>query len=300
MRAVVVGDCLLDISVEHGPIAPGGDRPARIRLSPGGQGANVAVRLARRGVATRLLGALGDDFAGALLHDHLIREGVELTPLSADRSGAVAVLLDGDGERTMLSDRASLDVQSLVAASGALGDADWIHVSGYALREAAGEALTGLLAARRPVSLLSVDGGSVTSEDAGLFADRLARCHPDLLIVNRHEAAALTGAAPREQLVELAARLAARAPVAVVTGGSAGSAAVRDGDRIALPAPELPRPAVDGTGAGDAYTASLIAGLAGAEWPPDPAELRRAMEAASAAGGEAAGLHGAQARVSGE
>jgi ribokinase len=300
MRAVVIGDCLLDISIEHGPMAPAGDRPARIRLSPGGQGANVAVRLARRGAATRLLAAWHDDPAGRLLRDHLAEERVELVPLPAARSATVAVLLDRAGERTMLSDRATIDADALVTALAVADDADWLHVSGYALRDPAGETLAERLAAHGRAVRLSLDGGSVTPADAGTFIERLARCEPELLIVSRDEAAALSGVAGSGPLVELAQHLRGRAAVVVVTGGSAGSAAVCDGNRIELPAPDLPGPALDATGAGDAFAACLIAALASVAWPPDVADLRRAMQAASAAGGEVARRHGAQARVSGE
>ena len=56
MHFAVVGDCLLDVTVaSSGPIVRGGDEPARIELGPGGQAANVAVRLARGGASVRLI-----------------------------------------------------------------------------------------------------------------------------------------------------------------------------------------------------------------------------------------------------
>ena len=57
---------------------------------------------------------------------------------------------------------------------------------------------------------------------------------------------------------------------------------------------------VDATGAGDAYAAALILVLGAAEWAPEVAVLRAAMEAGSRAGGLAARVAGAQARIAGE
>ena len=102
----VVGDALLDVHVVPArPPRPGGDVPAEIRLEPGGQGANVAVRLGRRRLPVRLVCALGADAAGGLLRERLAADGVEVVGISAPASGAVVVLLDAMRERTMLSQR---------------------------------------------------------------------------------------------------------------------------------------------------------------------------------------------------
>jgi len=95
MRVTVIGDSTLDVTVRptQGP-RPGGDVPARIGLSPGGQGANVAVRLARDGVTVLLVTAIADDAAGQILTSNLVVDGVILERLPAERSGAVVALLD--------------------------------------------------------------------------------------------------------------------------------------------------------------------------------------------------------------
>jgi sugar/nucleoside kinase (ribokinase family) len=64
----VVGDLSLDIVVaQSGPRREGSDVPAKIRIGPGGQAANVAVRLARLGAGAALVAPLADDAAGRLL-----------------------------------------------------------------------------------------------------------------------------------------------------------------------------------------------------------------------------------------
>ena len=66
-RFAVLGDCTLDIAiVPEARRRHGGDVPAEIRLGPGGQAANLAVRLARMGErsSVRLVAAMADDLAG--------------------------------------------------------------------------------------------------------------------------------------------------------------------------------------------------------------------------------------------
>ena len=58
-------------------------------------------------------------------------EGVELRAIDADATGAVVVLLDERGERTMLSQRAPF---AAVAAAGLAADG-WLVLSGYLLLE---------------------------------------------------------------------------------------------------------------------------------------------------------------------
>jgi len=65
MPITVIGDSTLDVTVRpaEAPRA-GGDVPASISLAPGGQGANVAVRLARAGIDVRLATAIGGNLLG--------------------------------------------------------------------------------------------------------------------------------------------------------------------------------------------------------------------------------------------
>src|SRR5688500_15594798 len=102
----VIGDALLDVHVTpSAPLEPGSDRAAEVRLEPGGQGANLAVRLARRGVPVRLICALADDTAGAMVRAALGSDGVEVDAREVPMTGVVVVLVAADGGRTMLSQR---------------------------------------------------------------------------------------------------------------------------------------------------------------------------------------------------
>jgi ribokinase len=296
----VIGDTTLDVTVRPDePPRPGGDVPASITIAPGGQGANVAVRLARAGVAVRLATAIADDAAGRLLLAALEAEGVALLRMTAASSGTVVALLDAAGERAMLSDRVTLDPAAVAAAGAA-----WVHCSAYPLADdVTGDALAEALGSLSAGSRISAGGGSLPPDPAraARVRERLATTRMSLLILERDEAAALLDA-PLPSLPAAADALLTTFPatIAVVTGGASGSAAAGPGFAFSVPAQNPSSPMLDATGAGDAYAAALIAALLPTAWPPDVATLRAAMEAGSRAGGLVSRVLGAQGRVAGE
>lgn len=300
---LVVGDSLLEVTVAPSePMRPGADAPACISLGPGGQGANVAVRLARHGVRVRLVTALGSDAAGRLVREALAAEGVELDEVAAERTGAVVSILGSAGERTMLSQRVPFELDAATKVSRALVGARWLHVSGYLLRGAGAVEVAAGMRHAAGSARVSVGGGSVPpGPEAERFRAALVALQPDLLMTSRDEAASVIADASRDASpVEMARRLASLAPVAIVTAGEEGSAVAGNGATFAIPAIGGEQPVVDATGAGDAYAAALIATLDGSAWPPDTAALRRAAEAASRAGAAVARVWGAQGRIADE
>jgi ribokinase len=94
-------------------------------------------------------------------------------------------------------------------------------------------------------------------DDARAFAGRLPRVadarRPRALIVNRREAAVLTGASTPG---EAAAKLTQCADIAAVTLGPDGAVAVIDGEEVAVQGSNT-APLVDTTGAGDLFAAAL-------------------------------------------
>ena len=284
-RVVVVGDATLDVIIRAAadPV-PGSDLPAEIRLEPGGQGANVAVRLARAGIAVRLACAIGTDPAGRILRERLSADGVELATTPAPHSGVVISMVVA-GERTMRSDRQPLP--PLDAAL--LGGAEWVHVSGYALADdATGDRLAAALGDLPGGVRVSVGGAPVVDAAHGVRCRaRLVAAGVDLLCLGRAELTALTIAA------DAAGGLA---EFLIVTDGPRGSRATGRGlaAPIEVPAVALPGAVVDPTGAGDAYAAAVIASLLNEAWPPTDAALRVAMQRGSQAGAQVARVIGAQ------
>jgi fructokinase len=219
--------------------------------------------------------------------------------MAAARTAVVVALLDAGGERSMLSDRQTIEASQVHPA---LGGASWIHVSAYALLDdVEGDPLARLLGERPGGARLSVAGGSIPPEPAivSRFRRRLAAARPDVVVVSREEAGALLGR-PADMTRDAAAHLAELAPLVVVTAGRAGSAAALDGKVHEAAAPEVPGPALDATGAGDAYVAALVAVLASGTWPPSTDALRTAMGEGSRSGALVARVVGAQARIDGE
>jgi sugar/nucleoside kinase (ribokinase family) len=261
-RVVVVGDVLYDMVARvEGGLPVGADSFVRIQDSPGGSGANVAAWLASLGVEAHLVGRVGEDPLG----DHLeagLREAGVRTHLSRDPSlptGRVFVLVDGSGERTMITDRGAgealgpRDIQPRLFAPGA-----HLHLTGYLFsggrrREAALEALR---LARGASMSVSVDPSSVTLLRA-VGVERFAgwTSGADLLFPNLPEAALLSGRAEPEKA---ASRLLERYRAVVLKLGPGGALyADREGGRERLPAPRVRR--ADATGAGDALCAAFLA-----------------------------------------
>ena len=286
----VVGDALLDVHViPSRPPRAGGDVPAEIRLEPGGQGANVAVRLARQGHRTRLVCALGTDTAADILRDRLAGDGVERFEVGASRTGAVVVLLDADRERTMFSQRVPFarHVPAIVPA-----EAGWLVVSGYLLLEA--HADLARLAVTRHRALL---GCSLEPSEVASWIDRARSLAAHIVVLNLHEARTLWGA--DDEPAALSAQLAMLLDATIVVTHADGATAARDEEVIDV-AGRTDEAVVDATGAGDALAAGLIGTLADGAWPPGRADFERAMTVAVELASAVSRVSGAQAWVGGE
>lgn len=271
----VIGDALLDVHVTPAVSPrPGEDVPATIRLGPGGQGANIAVRLARRGVSVALTCALADDASGRLVRAALETDGVELHAVEADATGVVVVLLDARGDRTMMSQRMPF---AAAAAERVAVDA-WLVLSGYLLLEPSGETLARSLAAL-PARRVLV-GCAVPDDLVAAWRSAAAAFAPDLVVMNT---------------AELARLAVDGAPGTAVTDAGGATAAI--GAATAEVRVPPGSGAVDTTGAGDAFAAALVAGLLDADWPPAQPELHEALRDAVELAAAVARAPGAQARV---
>jgi sugar/nucleoside kinase (ribokinase family) len=289
---LVVGDALLDIhAAPADAIRPGGDVPAAVRLGVGGQGANLAVRLARRGLSVRLACAVGDDAAAPLVRTSLYRAGVTIVPMPARSTGAVVIVVDAVGERTMLSDRVAFRPAVAARLPELAATVDWVVVSGYLLEERGSPLERSAAGGARRMLVAS------PFRDADAWRAGLERFGPDLLVVNHTEAAALSGMDPDQPAVDLAAALAegAAAETVVVTHVRGAAAVTATGPPIGIDV-EPDASVVDTTGAGDAFAATLLAELHRA-WPPEPEGLRAAMTRAVSVATAVARVVGAQVPV---
>ena len=253
-RIVVVGSVNLDLVVrverlpEPGETVGGGTF-ARV---PGGKGANQAVACARLGAEVTMVAAVGrDPFAEEALAG-LREAGVTLELHETDRPTGVAVIqVDGGGETT---------IAVAPGANAALG----------AVELPPHDAVLCQLEVPDAAVLSAWEGCG------GLFCLNAAPARPvavdaDLTVVNRHELGALVR---RDGLVAL-------------TLGAEGAVLLDDGEEVARAAPPSVE-AVDGTAAGDAFTACLLVSLL------EGRDQEEALRRACAAGAMAASRFGAQ------
>lgn len=280
-RVLIVGDVIDDVVVEPlGPIARATDTPARITPTPGGSAANQAVWLAAAGTHVRLAACVGA--ADVDRHARLLREAGVEPHLAADGqrpTGTIVILVEGDGERTMFTDRGanlSLDLDAL--PDTLLDGIDLLHLSGYSLFDArVRTAVLDLVGRARARDVpLSIDPGSTGFLREVGPAAFLGWIDPvEVLLPNLEEARLLTG---RNGAEEAATALLEVATVVAVTCGGAGAIVTSRGSSPrAVPAPTVE--VVDTTGAGDAFAGSFLAAwLAGV----DPLVAARAGVAAGA------------------
>jgi ribokinase len=253
-RITVVGSVNLDLvaRVERLPEpgeTVGGATLARI---PGGKGANQAVACARLGADVTMIAAVGRDAQADEALAGLRAAGVELLLQPSEAPTGVALIqVDAQGETT---------ISVAPGANATLGAVD-------------------LPPHDAVLCQLEIPDGAVLSaweECAGLFCLNAAPARPvavdaDLAVVNRHELETLVR---RDGLVAL-------------TLGAEGAVLLDDGEEIARAVPP-PVEAVDGTAAGDAFTACLLVSLL--EERPHEEALRRACTS----GAVAASRFGAQ------
>ncbi|SFQ61259.1 Sugar or nucleoside kinase, ribokinase family [Amycolatopsis arida] len=254
---VVVGDAGLDVVARHdGPIVHGGDARAEVRLTGGGAGANTALWLRACGARPTLVARVGDDTGGRLVRAELEAAGVRCA-FAVDPDAAtccVVVLVDGEGQRSMLPDRgANARFAPADVAPAALAGAAHLHLSGYVLLDPTSRpaGLAALAAARAAGLSTSVDpqaAALLTDPDAFLADVRGV----DLLLPNIAELRALTGRSDPAAAGDLLGTVGAVA----VTAGPAGASWVDAAGVVSVPAP--PATCVDSTGAGDAFDAGVL------------------------------------------
>lgn len=257
-----VGDLIDEVAVRlDAPWRRGSDAAARITRRRGGSAANVAVAAAAAGGRSRFLGAVGADATGDALEAALLAAGVEPSLQRRGRSPSIVVIVEPDGERTMLPDRG---VATSLEHPGrqALDDVSWLHVPAYSLfGEPLATTARRLIADAAAAGLqTSVDASSIGALEAWGGArsrEELAALGAGHLFANEEEAdylGLLTHPLPR---------------LTCIIKRGAGAAEVRDPGGALLASampPQLPD-GIDTTGAGDAFAGGfVVARAAGAPW----------------------------------
>jgi sugar/nucleoside kinase (ribokinase family) len=192
-----IGDLIIDVIVlPAAPLRTDADTPSSIRFCAGGQAANVAAWATALGASSRLICARGSDVSSELATAELVSHGVEICgPVLDGRGGVVVSVGDGDGGRTMASDRGVATELSPADIDPAwVRSCDVLHVSGYCLlREPMSDAAieAARLAPRVTVDLASAH--DIELIGAERFAARLRALGPELAFATEPERDAVPG-----------------------------------------------------------------------------------------------------------
>jgi ribokinase len=254
-RLTVVGSVNLDLVARADRLPRPGETVSDARLSrvPGGKGANQAVAAARLGADVAMVGCVGRDELAEEALAGLREAGVEERWLAVEAPTGVALItVDTAGETT------------IVVAPGANAE---LRPDDLALDGA--EAV--LCQQEIPAETVARAAGLAPRFFLNAAPARDRAPEAELTIVNRLELDAL---GERHGLVCL-------------TLGAEGAVLLEDGEEVARAAPPPVDP-VDGTAAGDAFTACLVVSLL------EGRSREEALRRACAAGALAASRFGAQ------
>jgi ribokinase len=246
----VVGSINLDLVANVARLPRPGETLSGATLDriPGGKGANQAVGAARLGANVRLVGCVGADANADDALAGLRAAAVQLDVTEVDAPTGIAIILVDDDGENVIV--VVPGANRLVSGASASGNVlCQLEITDDAVREA-----------REQADWLCVNAAPA----------RPLPVEADLVVANRYEAEVI---GPQKLLV--------------VTLGEEGAVLLEEGKEVARATPPEVD-AVDGTGAGDAFTASLVVSLL------EGRDREEALRRASAAGALAASRFGAQ------
>jgi sugar/nucleoside kinase (ribokinase family) len=287
MQAIVFGNVTLDVICATVDDVPRHESISfdEAAVTPGGCASNTAIGLASLGVTTGLVALTGMDDSADLLDRYWRRVGIDtrFVQRSDKNSTAVSIgLVDSDYQPRFVHTPGAngklsadhLDVKAICETG-----ARHLHVAGFfvlpsLMDERFGEKMSQIKTAGMSTSLDVVFNVRMDNPDLrrALWS---ALPHLDYFTCNAYESFRLTG---EEDPIKAAAALKQRGACNVIVKLGADGCWV-EGDAFCgqVPVPRVKK-VIDTTGAGDAFTAGLIAALLGGE------NLEAACQAGNQAG----------------
>jgi len=289
---VVIGDLLVDIMATVGSagLERGSDVPGTVRFRAGGSAANTSGTFAGLGGRATLVCSVGVDPWGRLLVRSLRGAAVVVRAVRSEApTGRLVAIVEGDGERTFVTDRGAADgLRPDDVEERWFRGVDALHVPGYSIfsEPLASASLRAAGMARSAGAFVSVDlssRGPLRQVGRARAREAVAALGVTVLFGNREEFEVLVGDRP-EDLLDIV-------PVVVVKDGAVGCRVLarparRSGPFIDLSVPTRAIRDVDTTGAGDAFDAGFLLALLVADGIPR--STRGRLRAAAQAGHRAA------------
>ena len=237
----------------------------------GGSAANTLAGLSQLGIQCAFIGQVADDQFGKVFAHDIRATGIDFdTPMrptdgtdDQPPTGRCLIFVTPDGERTMntfLGAGQYLPASALddeLIKSGAI-----LYLEGYLWdpeepRNAMRRAIEVAREAGRKIAFTASES-FVIDRHGDDFRDMIDNGLIDILFVNEHELATLTG---EEDFDAGFASVANKVPVLVATRSAQGAVAQAHGERAAVAASPVAK-VVDTTGAGDQFAAGFLSGFA--------------------------------------
>jgi ribokinase len=276
MTIIVLGGINEDIVVSVADLPRRGETITANGVShcAGGKGLNQAIGAARQGSTVRMLGAVGNDAAGAFLMDVMAREAIDtsaIAVLETHSSGQAYITLTASADNTIIVNAGAN------TAFGATQVAETNIEAGVFLTQF--EATLGAIEALF-TSPQGRAGTRILNAAPALPEGRPLLALADIVILNETELQVFADLPEipeaEADIVTAAKKMAARADqTVIVTLGSLGCIAVSGDDITRIPGFRMD--AIDTIGAGDCFCGVLAAALDGG------ADLASAMRRANAA-----------------
>jgi ribokinase len=258
-----------------------GEAPVKeFSLHPGGSAANSIYGLAKLGIRTGFIGAVGDDEIGRMLVEDLAKVGVDVSQIKVkkgSKTGSALCLSDNQGRRSlyvMPGANSLLEAEDL--ALDYINQAKMLYLSSF-VHESQFELQKRVIAQINPSVKVSFAPGSIyTAKGMPQLAPLLNKTY--LLFVNRSEMKQLTGedfAAGAKKCLEQGCHIVvttlgnAKTKLATKTNRATLAAHIlsSEGEYLIESRVKQDKPIIDTTGAGDAFATGFLYGfLKGKDW----------------------------------
>jgi sugar/nucleoside kinase (ribokinase family) len=254
----VIGDVNLDIvSLLSQPLQINSDTKTSNSFSLGGSPCNMSMWLSHIGTPVDFLAAVGTDLIGDWIKQELTRGGIStnyIQEIADSNSGSCIIMVNADGQRTMLPDpAANLALKLTDKETQVISNSSVVVMSAYSFlrTETRPLALEVVEVVKNCSARLVIDAASsapITAAGVDLVREYLANA--DLVLANQDEFDVLDDPVWTTGLADLVVKL-----------GGAGAKWIRNGE-VECVVPAVAVNAIDTTGAGDSFLAGLVSVLA--------------------------------------